>query len=84
MNNEPEQKAVLKCSQKEFTERFIALLDNQQLDIDTVANVMQAIIKRFDLVDLDKYRKQRHLSEDAVFDRIEKGSTMYFMFNTNN
>jgi len=81
MKNDPEQKAVLRCSQKEFENRVIALLDNKQLDIETVGNLMQAIINRFDLVELDKYRKARHLSEEAVMDRMNKGNTMYFIFN---
>jgi hypothetical protein len=81
MKYNPEEKQVLNCSQEVFLKRMIGLINNDQFTVDTMQQIMQAMINKNHFVSFDQFRKQRKLSDDAMWDRLNAGKTMFLIFN---
>ena len=81
MKNDPEEKQVLRCSKEEFLKRFFGLIENDQFDIDSVGQILEKFCNYYHLVSFDAFRKQRKMSEDAMWERLDAKRTIYLLFN---
>jgi hypothetical protein len=74
-----EKEMILKCSQEEFQARFVGLLNAHQLTMSSCGIIAEALIKYNHFVSFDQFRKERHLSEDAMNKKLEGRKTAYLL-----